>query len=61
MRSPVFRLLASQSKNAFAIIMLLFLIADTGVKGSAPCRHYPGQSVSAVVQENAHEDPTRLV
>jgi hypothetical protein len=25
-----------QSKNTFAIIMLLFSIADTGVKGSAP-------------------------
>ena len=25
-----------QSKNTFAIIMLLFSIADTGVKGAAP-------------------------
>jgi hypothetical protein len=25
-----------QSKNTFAIIMLMFSIADTGVKGSAP-------------------------
>jgi hypothetical protein len=32
-----------QSKNTFAIIMLLFSIADTGVKGSAPVVTIPAQ------------------
>src|ERR1700720_668973 len=32
-----------QSKNTFAIIMLLFSIADTGVKGSAPAVTIPAQ------------------
>jgi len=32
-----------QSKNTFAIIMLLFSIADTGVKGSAPIVTIPAQ------------------
>jgi hypothetical protein len=32
-----------QSKNTFAIIMLLFSIADTGVKGSTPIVTIPAQ------------------
>jgi hypothetical protein len=32
-----------QSKNTFAIIMLLFSIADTGVKGLAPIVTIPAQ------------------
>jgi hypothetical protein len=30
-----------QSKNTFAIIMLLFSIADTGIKGRLPSSRYP--------------------
>src|SRR5262249_21352745 len=37
-----------QSKYTFAIIMLLFSIADTGVRGSAPVRDDPRQPINTV-------------
>ena len=44
-----------QSKTTFAVVMLLFSISETGIKGGCARRHH-SRPVSVVVRENAHED-----